>query len=83
MAKQRTHSDQYQRARREFEDMRIEDKAVFLVEATVTTMARALEAAGEALARELDRIFQPRETADPTEPPPPPPAADTPEKEST
>lgn len=52
--------ERYDRARSEFDHLRIEDKAVFLIEATVSTMARALEEAGTAFASEVDSWFRPR-----------------------
>jgi hypothetical protein len=48
----------YQRTRAEFDELAIEDKAVFLVEATVSTIARGVEEAGRKLAEELDTLFR-------------------------
>lgn len=53
-----TRSQQYERIRDDFEHLDAADKARFLIEATVTTMARGLEQAGRSLADELDEIFQ-------------------------
>lgn len=51
--------EQYTRTRTEFDHLAIEDKALFLIEATVSTLARGLEEAGQVLANELDRWFHP------------------------
>lgn len=79
------HSEQYERARKEFDDLKVEDRAVFLLEATVSTIARGLEDAGRFLAEQLDNLFktgaeaarkaeeagkEPQEPPAPTEPPP-------------
>ena len=50
-------SREYRRAREVFDELDIEDRAVFLLEATVTTFARGIEQAGRAVARELDNLF--------------------------
>lgn len=52
------HSEQYERARGAFGELGIEDRAVFLVEAVVTTMAEGVEKAGRVLADELDGLFR-------------------------
>lgn len=54
------HSEAYERARDAFDDMKIEDRAVFLIEATVSTIARGIDQAGRAVADELDRLFRMR-----------------------
>ncbi len=65
-------SEQYDQTRRDFESMRLEEQATFLVEATVSTLARGIEEAGHALAEGLDDVFkqarhrgQPSSDADP------------------
>lgn len=50
--------EQYKRIRMEFEDLQIEDKALFLLEATVATVARGIEQAGKGLADEIDKAFR-------------------------
>jgi hypothetical protein len=57
MAEQ-THSEQYERVRRDFEGMNVQDRAVFLLEATVSTIARGVEQAGRVLADEMDKAFR-------------------------
>lgn len=56
--KSRTFGSEYDEARRAFEPLRIEEKAIFLVEAAITTLARGLDQAGQTLADELDRAFR-------------------------
>lgn len=50
--------EEYQRAFSAFDDLKLEEKAFFLVDAAMTTVARALESAGRALSRELDNLAQ-------------------------
>ena len=57
MSDDRHRKEQYERARSEFGNLRVEDQAVFLVEATVSTVARGIEAVGKAVASELDTLF--------------------------
>lgn len=64
--------------RRSFEDLGLQQKAEFLVEATFKTFAAGVEKAGTALSRELDGLFAAMEREAPAEPstdvPPPRPA---------
>jgi hypothetical protein len=48
----------YERTKRDFEDMSLEQQASFLVEAGASALARGLEQAGRSLADEIDRIFR-------------------------
>ncbi len=52
------HSEQYREARRQFDDMRLEDKAVFLLESTVSTLARGLEEVSKVVADSLEKTFE-------------------------
>lgn len=52
------HREHYQEARRKFDDLRIEDKAIFLLESTVTTLARGLEEVGRVIADSLEKTFE-------------------------
>jgi hypothetical protein len=64
-------SEQYDQTRRDFESMKLEEQATFLVEATVSTLARGIEEAGHALAEGLDDVFkQARRTSSSAEPGP-------------
>lgn len=66
MPAQNTRSgDSYQSARKAFDALDIEDRALFLLEATVTTIGRGIEEAGRALSRVLEDLV-----AGPGEPPP-------------
>lgn len=47
--------EQYKRVRTDFEDLEIEDKALFLLEATVSTVARGIERIGRGLADEFEK----------------------------
>ncbi len=59
MSTHESHKDKeaYEDTRRTFDDLPLEDKAVFLIEATASTLARGLQQAGHALAEEVDRAF--------------------------
>ena len=49
---------QYDEARRNFDDLDVEDRARFLVEATASTLANGLLQAGEALADTLEETIR-------------------------
>lgn len=51
------NSEQYQEARKHFDELHIEDKAVFLLESTVTTLARGIETLGRSIGETLERTF--------------------------
>jgi hypothetical protein len=51
-------SERLTRVRAAFDALSMEDKTAFLAEATASTVARGLEAAGKAFARELDHLFE-------------------------
>ncbi len=50
--------EQYERARRAFEELKIEDKAFFLVQEAISTVAQGIETAGRALADEFEALFR-------------------------
>ncbi len=84
-----THKEEYQRARSAFDSLRVEDKAVFVLEAAVTTLARGIESAGAALADVVQQAFREaeRKTAaeegSPIAPEPPMPPPDAPNSGDT
>ncbi len=53
------------RVREAFERLAVEDRALFLIEATASTLALGVEQAGRALAEELGRWFGGAHEADP------------------
>ncbi|MFW5955272.1 MAG: hypothetical protein ACOCSK_00850, partial [Rhodothermales bacterium] len=57
------HREQYHEARRQFDDLKLEDKAVFLLESTVSTLARGLEELGRAVADSVEKSFEEAERA--------------------
>jgi hypothetical protein len=75
MSERPPRSEHYKRTREEFDELEIEDKAVFLLEATVATFARGVETFGRALADQIDRAFtaarNPRSPGTEEEAPPP------------
>lgn len=63
MTEQAGHSERYHETRRQFDELRLEDKAVFLLEATVSTLGRGLEQAGRVLGDALENAFNEAERA--------------------
>ncbi len=51
------HSEQYQETRRKFDDLSMEDKAVFLLESTISTIARGVEQISRFVADSLEKTF--------------------------
>jgi hypothetical protein len=75
MAEQTSRKREYREAQSAFDRLRVEEKAVFLIEATLSTVARGIEEVGHVLADELDTLFDEARTsrandaaADETEP---------------
>ncbi|MFB6231898.1 MAG: hypothetical protein ABEL04_12165 [Salinibacter sp.] len=50
--------DRYDRLRRHFQELEANERARFLLEASVSTLAQGLEQAGQALADSLERVMQ-------------------------
>lgn len=50
----------YHRVRSDFDDLKTEDKVVFLLEATVSTVARGIDELGRAVSDELGKAFDRR-----------------------
>lgn len=59
----KTRSEQYNRLRDDFDTLAVEDKALFLLEATVSTLVRGIESFGKALGDELEHVFRRAEQA--------------------
>ncbi|HEX7070025.1 MAG TPA: hypothetical protein VF190_04440 [Rhodothermales bacterium] len=58
------NQEQFDKARREFDQLRAEDKAIFLLEATVSTIARGVEQFGQVVVDEIDRAFRKKREAE-------------------
>ena len=52
--------EHYKRVRTEFDDLDTEDKVLFLMEATVSTIARGVDEFGRAVSDELNKAFSRR-----------------------
>lgn len=52
--------DRYRRVRSDFDELNTEDKVVFLLEATVSTVARGIDEFGRVLSDELGKAFSRR-----------------------
>ncbi len=52
--------ERYRRVRTEFDDLDTEDKVLFLMEATVSTLARGVDEFGRAVSDELNKAFSRR-----------------------
>ena len=50
--------EQYDQARSAFEELSIEDRVLFLLKETITTVADGIERAGRTVANELDAVFE-------------------------
>ena len=62
---EKKRSKKYNRVREKFEELPLEEKATFLVEAVFTTLTRGVEQAGKAFSEELNSLFdQARERAE-------------------
>jgi hypothetical protein len=74
-----SNSAQYRRVREEFEQMSLDERAIFLLEAAVATIIRGVDAAGRVVLDNLSGLFDDKEeevSVDvPTEADAPPPAA--------
>ena len=57
---EKAHSEQFERVRSAFDQLKIEDRAVFLVEATVATVAQGIDQAGRAMGVILEDLFKSR-----------------------
>lgn len=57
----RDSQERYRDLRESFDELQIQDKALFLVEAAVSTLARGIEQAGETLADEMGDLFRSEE----------------------
>ncbi len=63
--KGKKRSKKYKRVREKFEELPLEEKATFLVEAVFTTLTKGIEHAGKAFSEELNSLFeQAREQAE-------------------
>ncbi|NBC19128.1 MAG: hypothetical protein GVY18_17635 [Bacteroidetes bacterium] len=58
MAEETSRKREYREAQSAFDRLRVDEKAIFLVEATLSTVARGIEEVGSALADELETLFQ-------------------------
>lgn len=59
-------SDRYHRARRDFDDLPFEKQATFLLESSVTALARGIEEAGRMLVEGLEDVMQERRRTRPS-----------------
>ena len=55
---QKESKEQYHRAREEFDGLKIEDKAVFLVESAVTMLTQGIQSVGKVFSSEIDKMFE-------------------------
>ncbi len=56
--KEQTRDAAYEKARAAFEELGIEDRAAFLIEAAAVTLGRGVEEAGRTLAHVLEDLFK-------------------------
>lgn len=55
---QKESKEHYHRAREEFDGLKIEDKAVFLVESAVTMLTQGIQSVGKVFSSEMDKMFE-------------------------
>lgn len=67
-----THDDRYEQARRQFDELDVEERARFLINASASLLAQGLEQAGEVLADGLKEVLRqtgrPSSSAEPERP---------------
>ena len=62
---EKKRSKKYNRVREKFDELPLEEKATFLIEAVFTTLTKGIEQAGKAFSDELNTLFeQARERAE-------------------
>ena len=71
--KSKEHNEQYRKAREEFDDLAIEEKAVFMVESAFSMLALGIESVGNVFSDLINKVYKAEEDE----------AADAPEKAST
>lgn len=74
----------YDEARRQFDDLDVEEQSRFLIEATASTLARAILEVGTVLAGEVERLLRrARPTSDPEPHGPGPAEPETSQRQAT
>ncbi|MEM8485313.1 MAG: hypothetical protein AAF564_07170 [Bacteroidota bacterium] len=83
--KAKNNKEQYRQARDEFDSLKIEEKAIFLVESTFAMLAHGIEAVGNVFAEQVNNMYKDEEAAEEAaeEAPKPAPKKRTTTKKST
>ena len=63
------NNEQYRKAREEFNDLKIEEKAIFLVESAFSMLAHGIEAVGNVFSEQIDKVYESEEEAEEKAPP--------------
>ncbi len=79
--KENNNKEQYRQARDEFDSLKIEEKAIFLVESTFSMLAHGIEAVGNVFAEQVNNMYKDEEEAE--EAPKPAPKKRTTTRKST
>ena len=62
--KEKNNKEQYRQARDEFDALKIEEKAVFLVESTFSMVAHGIESIGTVFSDQINTIFRDEDSAE-------------------
>ena len=79
--KAKNNKEQYRQARDEFDSLKIEEKAIFLVESTFSMLAHGIEAVGNVFSEQVNKMYQEEEKEE--EKPKPKPKRTTTRKKAT
>ena len=52
------NNQQYTKAREEFDGLKIEEKAIFLVESTFSMLAHGIEAVGNVFSEQVEKVYE-------------------------
>ena len=75
--KAKNNKEQYRQARDEFDSLKIEEKAIFLVESTFSMLAHGIEAVGNVFSEQINKMYQEEEAEEKEEKPAPKPRKTT------
>ena len=62
--KAKNNKEQYRQARDEFDSLKIEEKAIFLVESAFSMLAHGIEAIGNVFSEQINNIYQEEKKAE-------------------
>ena len=81
--KAKNNKEQYRQARDEFDSLKIEEKAIFLVESAFSMLAQGIEAVGTVFSEQINKVYQDKEEVKKEETKAPPKRKSTTRKRTT